>query len=161
MSRKLLAATVSIGALLMFAVPALAITHHSSHVLRMGGKVGRAHRGGASIAKVMTTGVVDEQGFSCQVVIGTGSNDQTYIQKRTRDSVEYSVTKNGSTAVTTVCIGKVPAGTTVASHAVSAPTTNCGQDDPNRPGKFISGGGVITTFKDGLYLSACTTPDYH
>ena len=164
MSRKLLALSAILSAaLLMFTVPALARTHRGANrhkSLVMGGRIGARKVGRLHIASVIYQGVVDNQGFKCQVPVGTGPSDTHYVSKTTFDSVEYSVEGGGTTSVSTVCIGQLPSSTTVAPTIVSAPLTNCRQLDPARPGQTIKGGGVITTFPDHLYLASCTTPNY-
>jgi hypothetical protein len=107
---------------------------------------------------------VTYQGFSCQVTIGQGANDTTYVNHRVSDSTEFYIPHvvNGTTfySVTTNCIGKLAPGTVVAPTIVSATTANCGQINPFDQHKFISGNGITTTFPDGMFSETCNTPDF-
>jgi hypothetical protein len=106
---------------------------------------------------------VYQQGFTCEVVVGVGSDGSTPFVTRTKDSLEYSqtYTENGQdvTAVTTSCIGQLPSGQTAPGTA-SAHLVSCTQYDPKAPGKVVKGLGETITYPDGQFQETCNVPNY-
>ena len=149
MSRRILFVTLTAGAALALAIPAVArtpTTHsHSRLSLVMGGRVGAVIGAGRSAVADATPGAatVTYQGFRCQVTIGQGLNDTIYHNHIVFDSTEFYVPHNSQNnsivSVTTNCIGRLAPGTVVAPTIVSAPTAHCGQINPFDKNKFIVG----------------------
>jgi hypothetical protein len=172
MSRRILVAVLMAGGVLAVATPAVARTptvyRHSKLSLTMGGRVGRATgtRQSAVVANDNPgPATVAYEGFRCQVTIGQGASDTTYVNHVVFDSTEFYVPHNAHSnailSVTTNCIGTLPMGTPVAPTIVSAPTARCGQLNPFDKHKFIFGRGITTTFPDGMFSETCTTPKFH
>lgn len=168
MSRRILVALVTVGVALAVAIPAAARTsaHRSRLSLRIGGHIAGLIRGGQSAVTAVDFGpaTVAYEGFKCEVTIGQGSSDTTYRNHFVFDSIEtyvpYRASDRNFDAVTTNCIGSLPAGTVVAPTIVTAKTTNCGQINPFDQTAFISGVGTTTTFPDGMFTETCTTPTF-
>ena len=170
MSRRILVAVLTAGAALALAIPAVARTpkaHRSSRPsLRMGGHVVGVIQGPQSAVPAANVGpaTVSFSGFKCQVTVGQGPTDALYLPQFVSDSLQFYVPyrANGRTfySVTTTCIGSLPPTTVVAPTIVSAELAFCGQFNPFRQKKFISGVGTTTTFPDGMFAETCNTPKF-
>jgi hypothetical protein len=119
--------------------------------------------GGSAANDQLAPYVVYQQGFPCQAAVGAGSSGNSAFIAKTKDSIEYSqtYTENGQTvkALTTSCIGQLPAGKTAPSTAV-AHLVSCTQYDPFAAGKFVKGLGETITYPDGQFQETCNVPDY-
>jgi hypothetical protein len=170
MSRRIPLAVLTVSVALGVAIPAVAQTRTTRHAnrhlsLRMGGHIVKVVKGRTpGVIAAGSGSTVSYQGFSCQVTVGQGATDTTYVNHRTNDSTEFYVPHvvNGTTyySVTTNCIGTLAAGTPVAHTIVTATTANCGQINPFDKTKFITGSGITTTFPDGMFSETCNTPDF-
>jgi hypothetical protein len=104
------------------------------------------------------------QGFSCQATVGTGSSDNTASNIKNKDSIEFTedytdVNNNPASAITTGCMGQLPAKYTVSTSIV-AHEVGCSQLNPYGLG-YVRGLGVSVTYPDGQYEETCNTPDYN
>src|SRR5947209_4776095 len=167
MLRKALAATATAAAVLGMTIPAFAQARASRHSLRlvMAGRV--VHKAGNRVAVIAGGGpgsILLHQGFNCEVTIGQGPGDATYVNHWVRNSTEFyepfTVGALSFASVTTNCVGKLPTGTPHANGTVSHVTANCGQINPLDPTKFIAGVGITTTFRNGMFSETCNTSSF-
>jgi hypothetical protein len=163
MRRKVVAAIATVAAALAITVPAVAKSGHSLRLV-MGGRVTHKVKTGAAFIAGGSGSVIAHQGFECEVTIGQGPGDATYVNRWTRASTEfYSPFTAGVlslASVTTNCVGQLPKGTPHANATISHVTANCGQINPLDPTKFISGVGITTTFRNGMYSESCNTANF-
>jgi len=101
-----------------------------------------------------------QQGFTCQVPVGTQANGQTLLDLRNNDSIElYQPLGNNVYSITTTCLGHLPSG-------VKAPTSStthwlgCLEPNPFPGGPSIKGYGATVTYADGQYSETCSVPNY-
>jgi hypothetical protein len=118
-----------------------------------------------SVAVASNPATLTYQGYSCEVTVGVGTDDQTPKNFFVTDSTEFYIAFKhaGAThrSVTSNCVGQVPPGTTI-SHSIVSHTVACTQLNPfNRHGHTIQGWGISTTYPDGLYSETCNTPNLH
>jgi hypothetical protein len=167
MSRKLVAVTVTISAALGLSVPAIAKSGHARRSERVV-MTGRVLRGSLSRPVIIASGglssTLSHQGFACEVIVGQGTDDATYLTHWTQQSSEFYIRFDvrGVTrySVTSNCIGQLPPGTPHSAHIVSHTTANCGQINPFNASKFIKGWGLTTTYPSGMYSETCNTPAF-
>lgn len=104
------------------------------------------------------------QGFKCEATVGTGATGDHATNLRNMDSIEFDQIYRRSyrspklAAITTACIGTVPASTPVSS-AVSYHELGCAEDNPFGSGT-IRGYGETFTFPDRQYEELCQVPNY-
>ncbi len=105
---------------------------------------------------------VVRQGFNCDAEVWTGSSDSAPKNIRGTDSIQFDqfyVEYDGTAtwSVTTVCVGTVPAGTTVASTIVTH-ELECSQRSPFG-GADIGRASETVTFPSGRYEELCQAPN--
>lgn len=103
----------------------------------------------------------DGQGARCEATVMTGPDGSHTRQVATRDSIQLDErfkTLNGkpTAALTTVCVGRLPAGTTVAP-SVQSHHFACVQDRLSGSGT-VPAFGTSYTFPDRQYEQICETP---
>jgi hypothetical protein len=97
------------------------------------------------------------QGFKCEATVGTGASGNHATNIRNKDSIEFdqdykSPTHLALSAISTTCVGTVPAKLTVSSTIVSH-EVKCSQDNPFGSGT-LPGYGQSFTFPDRQYEEA-------
>jgi hypothetical protein len=106
----------------------------------------------------------DSQTFTCQATVGVGPNDQTARTIKNTDSIEFSqnytnYNNQSASAITTGCVGEVPAGVRIATTTVTH-VVGCSQFNPFVAGKYVAGEGISVTYPDRQYAEQCNTPEY-
>lgn len=165
MFRKLLAATIVLAGLAGAAIPALAHSSHSKkhqRTLVLTARWGDAHSS-APAPQIATASPVhfSNQGYRCEVTVGTGPADATPQNFFTNDSSEFFfASAPGKNSLTSNCVGKLPATTTHSTTQIVSHAVGCSQLDPSNPsGPTVPGNGISTTYPDGFYSETCNTPN--
>ena len=102
-----------------------------------------------------------QQGFRCQVPVGTRSDGQTPLNLKNNDSIEvYQSLGNNVYSITTTCMGKLPSNVTAPTSSTTH-WLGCLEPNPFPGGASIKGYGATVTFPDGQYSETCSVPNYH
>jgi hypothetical protein len=102
------------------------------------------------------------QGFKCEATVGTGASGNHATNIKNKDSIEFdqdykSPSGVAHSAISTACVGTVPAAMTVSTSIVSH-EVRCSQDNPFGPGT-VPGYGESFTFPDHQYEEICQIPN--
>jgi hypothetical protein len=100
------------------------------------------------------------QKFSCPVTVETGTSGAKLTKLTTSDSIQVDQTYKRyaggmATAITTVCVGRLPTGTAATPTDV-ADQVSCSEANP--AGGTLSGAGVAATYADGQFSETCNVP---
>jgi hypothetical protein len=100
------------------------------------------------------------QKFSCPVTLETGTSGAKLTKLTTSDSIQVDQTYKRyaggvATAITTVCVGRLPTGTAATPTDV-ADQVACSEANP--AGGTMSGAGVAATYADGQFSETCNVP---